>query len=362
MLRIPERIKALKQYEPGKPIEILEEELGIKGSIKLASNENPIGPSQRAVDAIKTNLSKIHYYPDSGCFFLKKKLASHFDLKEQNFIVGNGSNEIIEVLVRSFVDVDDEIIMSTPSFIVYGMISQSAGVKYHEAPLTKNFEYDVDGILERVNKKTRMIIFANPNNPTGTIINFKDLLKVLGKIDESVLVLMDEAYFEYVDSGEMPDSIKLQKIYPNLITLRTFSKIYGLAGLRIGYAITTSEITDYFNRAREPFNVNMLAQVAAIAALDDREHVSKTIKINNAGKLYLYNELARIKNISFTKSYSNFILIDLHREAKPIFKKLLNDGVIVRPMTNWGLPNHMRVTIGKEEENARFIGALRRAL
>ncbi|MGI9533615.1 MAG: histidinol-phosphate transaminase [Thermodesulfobacteriota bacterium] len=353
-------VKDLIPYVPGKPVEELEREYGIKDSIKIASNENPLGPSQLAIKAVKEALINVHRYPDGDSFYLKEKLASFLDVKSENLIIGNGSNEVIEIVARTYLSPDDEAIYGEHAFIVYPIVTQAIGARHVVSPMP-DLIHDLKDIESRISGKTRIIFLANPNNPTGTIFNRVEFEWFLSVVPDDVLIIADEAYFEYVNDEDYPNSLEYHNEYPNLITVRTFSKVYGLAGLRLGYAVASEKIISYVNRVREPFNVNSLAQVAAIAALDDHEHVTSTNEINQIGMKFLEQNFTDL-DINFIKSYTNFILIDLKIDPMPVYNKLLKEGVIVRPVGGYGLKTHLRITIGTEEENNRFITALKKVL
>lgn len=353
---VPDYIASLVAYPPGKPIEEVEREYGIKGSIKLASNENPLGPSPKAVEAIQSHVAAIHRYPDGSCYYLKERLAERLAIPKNRIILGNGSNEIIELLVRTFLRPGDEAVMAHPAFIVYQLIVQAAGGKNIILPL-KEFTHDLDAMAGAVTGKTRLVFITNPNNPTGTIVKRNEFERFLKRVPEDVIVVMDEAYFEYVADPEYPNGMD----YINdrlVISLRTFSKIYGLAGLRIGYGVASEEIINYLEKVRQPFNVNSLAQVAAMAALDDQGHVEKSIRTNSDGLLYLYGELDRM-GLGYVKSHANFLLVDMKGDGVKVYQELMKKGVIVRPMGVYDLKNHLRITVGLPEENKRFIEALK---
>jgi len=354
------QVKDLVPYVPGKPVEELEREYGIRDSIKIASNENPLGPSKLAVEAVKDWVNNVHRYPDGDCYYLKQKLASVLDVKPDNLIIGNGSNEVIEIIARTYLSADDEAIYGEHAFIVYPIVTQAIGAKHVISPMP-DLVHDLRDIASRITGKTKIIFLANPNNPTGTIFDRAEFEWFLSVVPDDILIIADEAYFEYVRVENYPNSLDYQKDRPNLITVRTFSKIYGLAGLRLGYAVASESITSYVNRVREPFNVNSLAQVAAIAALDDEDHVTRTNEVNQNGMLFLEQEFKEL-GVTFFKSYTNFILIDLKRDPVPIYSDLLKNGVIVRPVGGYGLKTHLRVTVGTMEENERFISALKKVL
>lgn len=354
---VPDYISSLVAYPPGKPIEEVERELGIKGSIKLASNENPLGPSSKAVEAINRHVSGIHRYPDGSCYYLKERLAERLGVPKGKIILGNGSNEIIELIVRAFLRPGDEAVMAHPAFIVYQLIVQAAGGKNVILPL-KDFTHDLEAMGGAITDKTRLVFITNPNNPTGTIVRKSEFERFLKRVPDDVIVVMDEAYFEYVSDPEYPNGMD----YINerlVISLRTFSKIYGLAGLRVGYGVASEKIIGYLEKVRQPFNVNSLAQVAALAALDDQEHVEKSVRTNNEGLAYIYGELDKM-GLNYVKSHANFLLIDMKGDGVSIYQKLMKEGVIARPMGIYDLKNYLRVTVGLPEENKRFIEALKK--
>jgi histidinol-phosphate aminotransferase len=355
---VPAYIRGLKPYEPGKPVEEVERELGIRRSIKMASNENPLGPSPRAIKAMGKTAKKVNFYPEGDCYYLRLKMLKKLGIKTEELIFGNGSNEIIELMVHCFVRPGDSIVVSEHSFLVYKLAGQSVGAEVRVAP-AKNYGHDLEAMAELVDKKTKLVFIANPNNPTGSYCDRRSMNKFLRKVKD-IPVVIDEAYCEYVKAGDYPDTLSMRRQCKNLVILRTFSKIYGLAGLRIGYGIGEAELVQYLNRMRQPFNVNMMAQDAAIAALSDREHVKKSVKQNGEGKKYLYRELAE-NDFEFLPTEANFILVKTGNGRK-VFRKMLNLGVVVRPMDVYELPGFIRVTIGKKEQNVRFMKALLKAL
>ncbi len=290
MIRPPEYVLALQPYVPGKPVEELERELGIAGSIKLASNENPVGPSPEALKAIGGFLHDLNRYPDGSGYYLKRALASALSVSEDEIILGNGSNELLDIAARTYLRDGDEAVMAAPSFVVYSMAVQAVGGRAVQVPL-KNYAHDLDAMAAAITAKTRMIFIANPNNPTGTINRKDEFARLMEKVTGDMLVVLDEAYHEYVTDTEYADSMKYLHSGKNVLILRTFSKIYGLAGLRLGYGIAKKEILLDMNRLREPFNTNSIAQKAAIAALGDRAHVAHSRSVNEEGKKYLYREL-----------------------------------------------------------------------
>jgi histidinol-phosphate aminotransferase len=355
MIQAPEHIKNIKPYVPGKPIEELERELGIADSVKLASNENPLGPSPLAIKALRKGLNNLNRYPDGSCYYLKNALSEKLQVLPEEIILGNGSNEIIELAVRTFLNPGEEAIMAHPSFVVYSTIVQAAQGKNIIIPL-KDWRHDLNAMASKITHKTKIIFIANPNNPTGTINTKAEMHSFMKKVPEGILVVVDEAYYEYVSSSDYADSIKYFREGRDILILRTFSKIYGLAGLRIGYGIAKTGIIEEMNKIRQPFNVNSLSQMAAIAALDDSKHLEKTIKINERGKKYLYRELTAL-NIDYVPTEANFIYVIFKDNiAFKLYDVLLKEGVIVRPMG----PSAIRITIGLPGENKRLIEVLKR--
>ncbi len=353
MIHPPDYVLSIKPYIPGKPIEELERELGITNSVKLASNENPAGPSPVALNAIRDSISDINRYPDGSCFYLRKILSGVLSINMDELIIGNGSNELIDISARTFLKAGDDAVMAFPSFVVYSMAVQSVGANPIQIPL-KNYTHDLGAMADAVTSKTKMIFIANPNNPTGTINKKDDFDRMMDKITDEVLVVVDEAYHEYVSDPDYAESMKYLRSEKNVLILRTFSKIYGLAGLRLGYGIAKKEMISAMNRIREPFNANSVAQNAAIGALKDREYVKISRELNEKGKKYLYDELSSL-GVRFIPTEANFIYIILESDSKTTYEKLLKKGVIVRPVGT----REIRVTIGLPEENRRFIEAFK---
>jgi histidinol-phosphate aminotransferase len=356
---VPEYIRSLIPYEPGKPIEEVEREYGISGSVKLASNENPLGPSPRALAVLRERLPELHLYPDGDCFYLKRALAQKLGVQPDRLIFGNGSNEIIELAARTFMRPGDEAVMAEQAFVVYELIVQAVGGKRKTVPL-KNFTHDLAAIADAVTPQTRLVFLANPNNPTGTIYRRREWQAFLERISPDVLVIVDEAYFEYVEEADYPNSLDYHARHPAILTLRTFSKLYGLAGLRIGYGIGTKDVIALMQRVRQPFNVNAPAQWAALAALDDTEHVQRSLGVNQQGVKYLQTEFVRL-GLSYVPSQANFILVRVGNGPE-VFERLLQQGVIVRPMVGYKFPEHVRVTVGTMAQNQKLIGALERLI
>jgi len=352
VIKPPAYILGIQPYVPGKPIEELERELGISDSIKLASNENPAGPSPKAIEALRGSCSDINRYPDGAGYYLKKVLAEKLSVNEDELILGNGSNELLDIAVKTYMQDGDEAVMAVPSFVVYAMAVQGVGGRPIQVPL-KNHVHDLEAMAGAITSRTKLVFIANPNNPTGTINRRDEFERMMEKMPDSILVVLDEAYYEYVSAPDYADSMKYLRTEKNVLILRTFSKIYGLAGLRIGYGIAKKEILDDMNRTREPFNTNALAQKAALAALNDQEHVSHSRNVNESGKKYLYNELDGL-GVTYVPTEANFIYLPVEN-AMAVYEHLMKTGVIIRPMG----PHAIRVTIGLPEENKRFIEAFR---
>jgi histidinol-phosphate aminotransferase len=357
--QLPEYIRTLIPYEPGKPIEEVEREYGIAHSTKLASNENPLGPSPKAVAAIRAKLGELNLYPDGDCYYLKNGLAKKVGVAPEQLIFGNGSNEIIELAVRAFMRPGDQAVMARQAFVVYQLIIQAVGGRSVQVPL-RDYTHDLGAIAAAVTAETKIVFLANPNNPTGTIYWRPEWEEFLAKLPKDVLLIVDEAYFEYVQDAGYPDSLKYQSEDLPMLTLRTFSKLYGLAGLRVGYGIGPREVISMMQRVRQPFNVNAPAQWAALAALDDSDHVQRSLALNREGLAFLGGEFKKL-GLEFVPSHGNFILVRVGK-GQEVFKQLLGQGVIVRPMGGYQFPEHVRVTVGTMDENRKFIGALQKVI
>jgi histidinol-phosphate aminotransferase len=357
--RVPEYIRTLMAYAPGKPIEEVEREYGISNSVKLASNENPLGPSPKALRAMRDKADQLHLYPDGDCFYLKSALSKRLAIEADSLIFGNGSNELIELAVRTFMRPGDEAVMARQAFVVYPLVVQAAGGVSKLVPL-RNFTHDLSAMAAAIGPKTRIVFLANPNNPTGTIYRRSEWECFLSQLSPEVLVIVDEAYFEYVSDSEYPDSLQYRHQGTALLTLRTFSKLYGLAGLRIGYGIGQKEIVGLLHRVRQPFNVNAAAQWAALAALEDHEHVRQSLDLNREGMQYLTNQIAKL-GLEQVPSQGNFLLVRVGN-GNDVFERLLAQGVIVRPMAVYEFPDYVRVTVGTMEENRKFIEALQKVV
>jgi histidinol-phosphate aminotransferase len=349
-------IYKIKPYVPGKPIDEVRRELGLKSVIKLASNENPYPPSPKALAAMNLAAREINRYPDGGCFLLRRTLARKLNVDDDQLIFGNGSDEIIVLAVKAFAAKGDDIIIAKPSFLIYEIASILSGARLHQVPL-KEFRYDLQAMKAKINGRTRIIFIGNPDNPAGTYITARQTEDFLRCVPKSTLVFFDEAYFEYVQAKDYPDTLNLMKKYPNVMTTRTFSKMYGLAGLRVGYGIASREIIGILNRLREPFNVNSMAQAAAVAVLGDEAYYRNIAKEVNEQRKYLYRSLESM-DIAYEKSFTNFILINVGGDSSQVTGDLLKKGVIIRDMSIWGLKGYIRVSIGNASENKRFIQTL----
>ncbi len=355
-LNVHPDIAALSPYVPGKPIDELQRELGLARIIKLASNENPLGPSPKALAVLNDGAPTLHRYPDGGAFKLRQALAERWKVSSDHIVVGNGSDEVLGLLARTFLSPGDEAVMADHTFVIYKMEVMAVHGKAVMVPL-KQWRHDLSAMAEAITPRTRLLFVCNPNNPTGTMVSAQEVKQLMARVPDSVVVVFDEAYFEYVRSSNFPDSMDYVRQGRNVIVLRTFSKIYGLAGLRIGYGVTTPEITDLLNRVRPPFNANSLAQRAALAALSDDEHVAKSRMVNGAG---MGQVGAALRTLGFdpVPSEANFLYFDVGQDGRKVFEALLREGIIVRHIEG----RMLRVTIGREEENAAFLAALKQVL
>jgi len=349
-------ILSVKPYVPGKPIEEVKRELGLKNVIKLASNENPYGPSARVLTAIRQAARQVNRYPDGACYYLGQELAKKLGVSQSQLIFGNGSDEILVLAVRAFVSPGEEVVVARPSFLVYDIASRLAGAKVKAVPL-EGFRYNLPAMKKAVGKKTKIVFIGNPDNPAGTYVTRDEVQKFFKGLRQDVVVIFDEAYFEYIDSKDYPDTLNLLKKHKNIIVTRTFSKMYALAGLRIGYGIADPEIISLLNRLREPFNVNSVAQAAALAALKDSRYYRKLAGKFKQQREYLYKNLARV-GLRYQKSAANFILVDVKKDSTQVAKQLLKKGVIVRDMSFWKLKGFIRITVGTQQENKKLISTL----
>ena len=352
-------VRGLLPYQPGKPLAELEREYGVCNAIKLASNENPLGPSPKALAAVAGLLPELARYPDGGGFALKHALSEKLQVTAANIILGNGSNDILEFAARVFVNPNDEVIFSAHAFAIYSIVTQAVGGRAVVIP-AHHWGHDLSAMQRAINPATRLIFIANPNNPTGTWLKQAALQDFLQAVPERVMVVLDEAYFDYVEEPDYANGMALLRDYPNLIVTRTFSKAYGLAGLRVGYGVCNDRVADLLNRVRQPFNVNSLALVAATAALDDDEHLQRARALNSAGMRQLIAGFRELR-LEYIPSVGNFICVQVGQGAR-VYEKLLRAGVIVRPVANYGMLEHLRITIGLEQENRRFLEALQQAL
>jgi len=359
-------VRALQPYQPGKPVAELEREFGIRDAVKLASNENPFGPSPRALDAARAVLPQIARYPEGSGYQLTARLAEMHGIDRACITLGNGSNDVLDLVARVFLDPEHEAIYSQHGFAVYPIAIQAVGARARVAPAHDGsrgpaYGHDLAAMQQLVGQATRLVFIANPNNPTGTWLNSADLEAFIAALPAHVMVVVDEAYFEYVDQPDYPDTSTWLQRFPNLIVTRTFSKAYGLAGLRVGYAMSHPVVAGLLNRVRQPFNVNMAAQAAALAALDDREHLQDCVQRNREGMQQLEAGFARL-GLDWIPSAGNFVAVDTGRSGADVYAALLQQGIIARPVANYGMPNHLRVTVGRADENARFLAALERVL
>jgi histidinol-phosphate aminotransferase len=355
---VTSNIESLVPYEGGKPIDELARELGVTDAIKLASNENPLGPSPKALEALRQGLGEVHRYPDGNAYRLRKRLAETLNVPMDEIIHGNGSNEIIELLIRTFATHEHHIVFAEPAFVMYKLTAIAHGTPFSAVP-TVEYAHDLAAMARAVTPRTRLLFVANPNNPTGTYVGVDAVTRLLREVPPEVIVVMDEAYIEYADAADFPDSLKLRALRERLVVLRTFSKIYGLAALRVGYGVGPARLINYMNRLRAPFNVGSLAQAAALRALDDREHVDSSRALNTAERARLSAAFAEL-GFDPLPSQANFVFVDTKRSARPVYEALLRKGVIVRPFA--ALPTTLRITVGLPQENDRLLHALAEVL
>ena len=353
-------ILEMKAYVPGRPIEEVEKQFKVKRWIKLASNENLAGPSPKALAAIRHELSNIHYYPEAPCTVLRKALARRYGLRQESVVISNGADNLILMVASAFVDEGDEVIMADPTFPVYTNATLIMGGKPVKVRL-KNYDHDLSTMLKKVNRRTKLVFVCNPNNPTGTIVSKKALDRFLSQLPDHVIVILDEAYRDFAEDPSYPDGLDYVRKKKQLIVLRTFSKVYGLAGLRIGVAYGREDLIGCMYQVRDPFPVHRLAQVAAVAALGDLDHVKKSIRLVHEGKHYLYRELDKL-GVSYVPSHGNFVFIDFSKDSKEMMRLFLQKGIIVRPGHLWKYPTFGRVTIGTMKDNRAFINAVKEIL
>jgi histidinol-phosphate aminotransferase len=361
MIRARGFLKKIQPYQPGKPIEEVARQLNLKGEIiKLASNENPLGASPLALQAIGKAAKEAYLYPDDNCFYFRKKLASKLGVDSKNIFVGNGSVEILPLATLAYLDPELSAVCSESAFIWFKIAVRIAAGELIEVPM-KNYTHDLQGMLKAIQPNTRLIYIANPNNPTGTIVTKEEVEEFFRKVPDHVLVIMDEAYYEYIDDPRYPDSFKIFKERKNILILRTFSKIYGLAGVRLGYGIARREIIASLSKLRISFNVNRLSQIAGTAALDDDQHVRRGKDVNDAGKEFLY-EAYRKLGLFYLPTYANFIFVDFARDSQAVFEALQRKGIITRTIKEYGFPHALRITIGTAQQNHKLIRALKSVL
>ena len=349
-------VQRLVPYKAGKPIEELERELGLTRIVKLASNENPLGPGKKALAAIQAALPELALYPDGSGFMLKQALAGKYAVDDSQITLGNGSNDILELVARAFLSPEYQAVFSQHAFAVYSIVTQAVGATAVVVPAL-NYGHDLEAMLLAVTEKTRLVFIANPNNPTGTLLSQASLERFISGLPDTCVCVLDEAYFEFVSRVEPIDSIAWLKDHPNLLITRTFSKAYGLAGLRVGYGLSSPQMADILNRVRQPFNNNTLALVAAVAALSDDEHLQQTLAVNSQGMQQLTDGFKTL-GLEWVPSAGNFVLVDLKKPGQPVYEALLGKGVIVRPVGVYELPNHLRISIGTQAENQLFLEAL----
>ncbi len=355
-----DHILGIAPYEPGKPIEELERELGIHDAIKLASNENPLPPSERVQKAIIAALGHLNRYPDGSGYYLRQALAKRHGVSPDQIVLGNGSNELIELCMRTFLKPGDEALIPHPSFVVYPMVVQAAG-GIRVMVMLKDYRLDLEAMARAITPLTKLVFIANPNNPTATISTANEVEHFMSRVPERTIVVFDEAYMEFALGPDFPDTLQYVKQGRKVVVLRTFSKAASLAGLRVGYGIADADAIALMNRIRQPFNVNSLAQAAALAALEDEGHTLECVRMIEAGRHFLYDEFRGL-GLRYVPSRANFILVDVGRNAGEIYQKLLQQGVIVRPMTPFGMETALRITVGTPEENRKLVKALRTVL
>lgn len=349
-------------YQPGKPIDEVKRELGLKRVYKLASNENPYGPSDKVLKAMAEAAREVNRYPDGGCFGLRKALGEKLGVSGDRIVLGNGSDELIVLALKAFVEPGDRVILSHPTFLVYRIASEIAEAEVVTVPTKRDFKYDLEGMLSRINDRTRMIFIANPENPTGRYITDSELNDFIARVPSSVVVFIDEAYYEFAMGDDFPESLAMtERQDRNVIVSRTFSKVYGLAGLRLGYTVARKDISEALNKVREPFNVNSIAQAAAVAALSDTEAFTRAVELVRKEKEKIRAALEKM-DVELVPSRTNFILINTKRSSSKIFRFLLERGIIVRDMTSWSLDGFIRVSVGLPEENDAFIKEFENAL
>lgn len=361
---VAQHIRTLKPYQPGKPIEELERELGIKDSIKLASNENPLGPSPKAVEAMAAVIGQANIYPDGAAYRLRERIASKFGARMDEVVIGNGSNELLTLLVRAFCLPKHNAVISDYAFVAYRVVLTAAGIPIKSVAVGDHFKQDLRAMVDACDADTRIVFLANPNNPTGTYSTRDELAEFIQNVPPHVIVVIDEAYIEYAQATDYAQALEFRDLRERLVVCRTFSKCYGLAGVRVGYAIGPAEMMEFVNRIREPFNCSLVGQVGALAALDDHEFVRRSVECNQTGRALLEQGLASLRDLGvhWVPSQTNFLLVELPSDAMPVYNAMLRRGVIVRPVAPYDLPNHLRITIGTPTEVERCVKALHDSL
>ena len=349
-------IESITPYQGGKPIEEVQRELGLHDIVKLASNENPLGPSPIAVEAMQLAIKHVHLYPYGNGYYLKQYLSYHLCLKPDQLILGNGSNEVLQIIGETFISPNDEVIYSESAFVVYQLVATICGAKSVVTPM-QGYDQDIETMIAAITERTKVIFIANPNNPTGTMVTAAQVQTLMDYVPEHVLVVFDEAYGEYINRVDYPQTLSYVQQARNVVISRTFSKVYGLAGMRIGYGIAPLHLIELMNRVRQPFNCNLVAQAAAQAALSDLDYVEQSRKTNAQEKQKLYQALATL-GVQYIPSEGNFIMLNLNQSGEAVAQQLLQQGIIVRPITGYGFPNSIRVTIGTHRQNIRFIETL----
>ncbi|MGM0602139.1 MAG: histidinol-phosphate transaminase [Bacillota bacterium] len=354
-------IQNMNRYQAGKCIDEVKKMYNLDRIIKLASNENPYGPSREVINTIKDNAANINFYPDSDSRDLKNALSNFYNIEEEKIFIGNGSDEILDLLLTLFINPGDEAVQADPSFIKYELSVKARDGISVKVPLTDEYKHDLEAMKDQISARTKVFFLCNPNNPTGTLVSSSEIRKLLDELPEDILVIVDQAYFEYVESDDYFDGTDLLDKYPNLFILRTFSKIYGMAGMRVGYGFGSPEIVDYLNRLRSPFNVNLLSQKAAFAALQTQEHVKKCRDMNNREKEFLYKELQNI-GLDYIETETNFMMINVEKDSDQIFEDLMKRGIIVRSGSGLGMKKWIRITVGSREENKMLIEKLKEVI
>lgn len=360
-LKLKDNVREIIPYKPGRPIEEIAREMGLRGEIlKLASNENPLGTSPLALKAMKKAMKDSHLYPDDNCFYLRNALAQKYNVKPEEIIIGNGSVEILLLLTLAYLSPGESAVISKSSFLWFKIAVNIAGGQTIEVPM-KDYTHDLEAMLNAIKDNTKLIFIANPNNPTGTIVTKEEMDRFMERVPSNILVLIDEAYYEYIKDPAYPDSFKHLREGKNVLILRTFSKIYGLAGIRLGYGFTKEEIVNNLMKVRIPFNANRLSQIAGIAALEDEKHVWRSYEVNEEGKIFLYDSYRKL-GLFYLPTFGNFIFVDFGRDSQTVFNSMLQQGIITRTIKEYGFPTALRITIGTEKQNRKLIEAIKKTL